>query len=171
MITLYRNVFIAFCATIIFAACSQSHHSSFWNTLPDPVGVVNDFENIYTSVEETSLDSLIKSMQSQADVEIAIVTLDTLSTSSNKFDDLTLHIAKTWGVGEKGKNNGILIGISNGYRKIRIQNGLGIEKRMSDAETKNIIDQFFIPPFKKGDYYHGTVNGLNAIFTLLKKRV
>lgn len=154
---------------MVLASCGQKHNSNFWDSLPDPVGRVNDFEKVYTKSQQSSLDSLVKLIEIQADVEIGIVTLDTLSTAPNRFDDLTLYIAKKWGVGQKGKNNGILIAISKGYKRMRIQNGLGIERRMTNEETKKIIDQDFIPSFKKDEYYQGMINGLNAILVLLKQ--
>jgi uncharacterized protein len=81
-----------------------------------------------------------------------------------------LYISNTWGVGVKGKDNGILIGISNGYRRMRIQNGYGIEKIISDEETKEIIDKYFIPYFKNGDYYSGTLTGLTRLIALLNSK-
>jgi uncharacterized protein len=86
----------------------------------------------------------------------------------NDFEDFTLRILNTWGVGKKGKNNGVLIGISAGYRMMRIQNGYGIQKILSDDETKQIIDSYFLPSFKEGDMYDGTLKGLMALMEKLK---
>jgi uncharacterized membrane protein YgcG len=74
-----------------------------------------------------------------------------------------LTIANNWGIGKKGKNNGILIGISTGLRKIRINNGYGIETKLTDTETKKIINDFILPEFEKGNYFEGTKNGLLAL--------
>lgn len=153
----------------MLTACGQKPTQSFWTNLPDPKGWINDFENLFTIIEEKNLDSIISAYNKLTGVQITIVTLDTSSTPKEKFDDLTLHISKTWGVGEKGKNNGILIGISHGFRQMRIQNGYGIEKRISDSHTKQIIDDYFIPGFKNADYYKGTLNGLNKIIEHLDK--
>lgn len=71
---------------------------------------------------------------------------------------------------KKHKDNGVLIAISKGYRQIRIQNGNGIEKIITDNETKEIIDNFFIPDFKKGNYYDGTLKGLVELINLLKPK-
>lgn len=81
-----------------------------------------------------------------------------------------MHIAQTWKIGKAEKDNGILIGISKGYRRIRIQNGNGIEKIITDEETKKIIENYFIPEFKKGEYYKGTLNGLREIINVLKSK-
>jgi uncharacterized membrane protein YgcG len=70
-------------------------------------------------------------------------------------------------VGQKQKNNGVTIGLSKGYRFMRIENGYGIQNILTDNETKKIIDSAFIPYFKKGEYFEGIVNGLEAIMKKL----
>ena len=145
----------------------EIYRKTFWDSLPKPLSWTNDYENLYTDKEEDMLDSIIFDFKNKTSVQIVIVTLDTIYTSKDKFDDITLHIANTWGVGEKIKNNGILIGISKGHRKIRIQNGYGIEKIITDLQTKEIIDNYFIPNFKKNEYFVGTYSGLNELINLL----
>ena len=135
---------------------------------PNAIGFVNDFENIFTSKEKSSLDSLVTNFEKATTVEIAIVTLDTNYTVKNQFDEYTLKLANHWGVGKKDKNNGILIGISKSLRKIRIQNGYGIETVLSDSATKVIIDSTFIPQFKKGNFYKGTYNGTLKLMSAVK---
>ena len=149
----------------------EIYRKTFWDSLPKPLSWTNDYENLYTDKEEDILDSIIFDFKNKTSVQIAIVTLDTICTSKQKFEDLTLHIAKSWGVGEKNKNNGILIGISKGYRIIRIQNGLGIEEIITDLQTKEIIDNYFIPNFKKNEYFNGTSLGLKELMILLLENI
>ncbi len=143
--------------------------NSYWDNIPKPIGWVNDFEEIFTPEEERKLDSLIQDFEDRTTVEIAVITIPKAAVEVGKFEELTLRIAQTWGVGKKETNNGILIGISTGYRKIRIQNGLGIEKQMSNEQTKKVIDEVFIPNFKIGNYYTGTFNSIQAIKQILEK--
>ena len=142
----------------------------FWRYLPKPLHWTNDYEDLYTDVEESKLDSAITNFVKKTSIEIAIVTIDTMKTSKENFEDLTLHIAQNWRIGKSGKDNGILIAISKGYKRIRIQNGNGIEKIVSDEETENIIYNYFIPEFKKEKYYNGTMNGLLETFKLLENK-
>jgi uncharacterized protein len=127
------------------------------------LGWTSDYEHIFTEEQIFVLDSIISKFEMETTNEIAIVTIDSSWTTKENFDSLTLAVARNWGVGKKEKNNGILIGISTGLRKIRIQNGYGIESRLSDAETKKIIDDIIIPEFKNGNYFEGTKNGLLAL--------
>ena len=102
-------------------------------------------------------------------VEIAIATVDSTMVKNQDFEDYTLVMLRAWGVGKKGKDNGILIVISTDLRRIRIQNGYGIEAVISDAETKHIMDNFFIPRFREGKYFEGTLEGTIAIINRLKQ--
>jgi uncharacterized protein len=142
----------------------------YWNNIPKPISWTNDYEDLFSDLEQTKLDSIISKFERETSIEISIVTIDTIKTSKEKFDDLTLHIAQTWKIGKVEKDNGILIGISKGYRRIRIQNGDGIEKIVTNEETKEIIENYFIPEFKKGEYYSGTLNGLCKIIRILKDK-
>jgi uncharacterized protein len=142
----------------------------FWDNLPKPVSWTNDYENLYSDAEQTKLDSVITEFESETTFKIGIVTIDTLKTSKENFEKLSLHIAQTWGVGNKDKDNGILITISKGYRKIRIEHGNGIEKIITEDDTKTIIDNYFIPAFRKEQYFNGTLNGLIEIIKLLKNK-
>lgn len=132
-------------------------------------GWVNDFEDIFTREQENKLDSLIVEYEKRTTTEIAIITIPTSATVKDRLDELTLHIANYWGVGKKEKNNGILIGISKGYRTIRIQNGIGIENLLTDNQTKQIIDQIIIPSFKANDFYKGVFDGIQEIKRNLDK--
>lgn len=130
-------------------------------------GWVTDYEKLYSKSELKTLNDLLDKFEQETSNEIAIVTLDSLRATNDNFEDLSLRIAQKWGIGKAGKDNGILIAVSKHYRKIRIQNGNGIEKLISDDETKHIIDTYFIPEFKNEKYYSGTLNGVIALMDKL----
>ena len=130
------------------------------------LGWTNDFENIFTNKQIIELDSIISRFEKETTNEIAIVTIDSSSTTKEDFDNLISTILNKWSVGKKGINNGIVIGISIGLKKIRISNGYGIEAKFTDIETKKIIDDIFLPEFRNGKYFEGTRNGL---LTLMQK--
>jgi len=153
------------------AKSNERYRELFWKILPKPLNWTNDYENLFSDDEEAKLNQIIADYEKETTVEIAIVTIDTFKVSKEKFEDLTLHIARTWGVGEKEKSNGILIAISKGYRQIRIQNGDGIAIVLSDEETAEILQNQFFPYFKKEEYFEGTQAGLLKIMELLKTRL
>lgn len=140
---------------------SESAQSEVYD-FPDPVGVINDFENILSSEEEKELEILIENQKKKTGDQMVIVTLDSIPESYTFFE-YTLDLANYWGVGERNKNNGILIALSEAMRKVRIQNGYGIEERLTDWETKLVIDSLMIPEFKKGEHFNGLKAGLIGI--------
>lgn len=101
---------------------------------------------------------------------MVIVTLGKAMVGEHDSDmfNVTYKIANAWGAGKKELNNGVLIGISRGRKKIRIQNGLGTEKVFSDEKTKEIIDTKFIPNFRNGKFFEGTYEGTKAIIDFLR---
>lgn len=139
------------------------------DNLLKPIGLVNDFEDIFTPEQEQALNALLREAQLPADAKIAVVTISKDSTPKEEFEAFTLQLAKSWGIGDANEDNGILIAVSGGHRRIRIQNGDGIVMRMSDAETKTIIDDVIIPKFKENDYYQGIVDGISQIVKHLKE--
>ena len=149
----------------------EVYRQTFWDNLPKPLNWTNDYEKIFSDDEEAKLNQIIADFEKETTVEIAIVTIDTFKVSREKFNDLSLHIARTWGVGKKEKSNGILIAVSKGYRQIRIQNGDGITLVLSDEETAEILQNQFFPYFKKDEYFEGTQAGLLKIMELLKTRL
>jgi uncharacterized protein len=133
-----------------------------------PAGWTSDYEQLFTKGQVDSLNSLISHFEAETSNEIAVVTIDRRWTTEDKFDSLVTDIGNYWGVGKKGKNNGIVLGISAGLRKIRISNGYGIEAKLSDNESKEIIDSTIIPYFKEGKFYEGVSRGLAKIMQQLR---
>ena len=138
----------------------QQNEDSIKALLPNPVDYVNDFENILTLNEVSSLISIIDSIKNTGGPQFAIISWDTSTMPKMDFELLNLALANKWGIGDKDKNNGILIGFSKGLRKVNIQNGLGIAKLYSNEETKNIIEQTIKPFFKQGQFYEGLKAGI-----------
>lgn len=136
-----------------------------------PIGWVNDYDSIFTVDEVKKLHKLIADFEKETTVEIAVVTLDT-SMVGPEMTDLyaaTFALANKWGVGKKGKNNGILIGIAKGWEQMYIQNAEGIEKVLTDEQTQQIVDTVFLPNYAQGNFYKGTNEGLQTIMQHLKK--
>ena len=135
---------------------------------PGARGYINDFTHLFNAEQILTLDSMISLHEKETTNQIAVITIDSTMLGKCSVDEYTLAIANEWGVGAKGKNNGVVIGIAPGMRKISIQNGYGIEKLLSNEKTQVLLDSFFIPEFKQGNYYGGTRNGLAAIIKQLE---
>lgn len=140
----------------------------FFKKIPSRIGMVNDFENVFNLKEIDEIDNLIMSVHKSKDVVFVVLSLDSTMSNKNLFDAITLKTARQWGIGDKSTNNGILIAFSKSLRRIRIQNGFGIEARLSDGETSTLINQVILPEFKVGNYSQGIMKGIQEIESKLK---
>lgn len=165
---LLKSARILFLLVVITSAgCSQQTKAK--SQLPEPLGYVNDYEKVFTAMERADLENFLSHGDKMTGIQIAVVSIDTSMVSKDSFDTYTLKLFNQWGIGDKQRNDGILIGFSRSYHRIRIQNGYGIEKKMPDEATKQIIDSVFTPRFREGKYYHGVLEGVNAILEKLQK--
>ncbi len=133
-----------------------------------PIEFIYDYEDIYSEEQERELEAIVRKFKKETYAEIVIISIDNSITTNVYFENLIQNIANDWGVGKKEVNNGIVIGISKKLGRIKILNGSGIEAKLSDEETKKIIQNIIIPEFKNGYYFEGTKQGLNEIIKTLK---
>lgn len=140
------------------------------NDFAKPIGYVNDYGGLYTPEQIFEMDSLIYDFETKTSIQLVVITFDSIRAKSNEIDELTETIGKGWRVGGDS-SKGLVIGISKPYRRMRIQNGEYIQSILSDSETKEIIDLVFIPEFKNGHYYKGTLFGLKSIMITLKNNL
>ncbi len=140
----------------------HSNYSIILDSFPKPVGFVNDFEGVLTDKEEAQLGSMVMDVEKQTGAQIAIVSIDNYNPSPD-LASYSIGLFNTWGIGNKNKNDGVLILFSKGLREIRISTGIGIEDKLTNVKCQNIIDEFILPPFKNGNFYVGLVKAIEAI--------
>jgi len=116
---------------------------------------------------EAQLNSVISQLERSNGTEIAVVTVpETAPSASPK--EFTTALFKSWGIGKKGQDNGVLFLISKGDRRVEIETGYGVEAILPDAKVGNIIDTQITPRFKQGDFKGGTLAGTKALVVALE---
>ena len=151
--------------TWAFAPAPQ--HGGQEMDLPEYRGYVNDFAEVLSQQEEETMTNLIRELQQKTTAEVAVVTVHSVAPY-----DLNLYAVKLfekWGIGVKGKDNGVLILIALKEHEVRIEVGYGLEGILTDGLTGEIIRKYMIPSFKKGDYGKGTVAGTMAVVVQVAK--
>ncbi|MGB0888334.1 MAG: TPM domain-containing protein [Vicingaceae bacterium] len=128
--------------------------------------LVQDYADVMTTAEEQQLRQALLTFEDSTSTQILIVTVTDLC-GYDKFD-FTHTLAEKWGVGQDGKDNGIVIMVKpkeiDGRGETNIQVGYGLEGVLPDAIAKRIIENEMIPHFKQKDYYGGIANA--AITTM-----
>lgn len=133
-------------------------------TFPAPAGYVNDFANVVDVESKARISALIDTIGKKSSIEITIVTIPAMEEYGLAgIEEAAVKLFEEWGVGKKGKDNGILILASIKDKKIRIEIGYGLESQITDGAAGEIIRQDIAPFFKQGRYGHGFYNGLAAI--------
>lgn len=129
------------------------------SSFPKLKGEVNDYELNFTVEELEKLTLMIREFEKNTSNQIGIVSIKSIGEYTD-FDKYVIDLSNYWGVGQKGKDNGLTIVFSKNLKKIRISTGYGTEKILTDEICKRIIDKIMIPEFQKGKYYNGIENAL-----------
>lgn len=132
---------------------------------PKPIGLINDFEHVFNEEEIIQIDSVLRNIYDKGKINIFIVTLDSVMLHDKKISNYTMNLGNYWGVGQKNKNNGIIISFSSYYKKMCIQNGKGITNILTDSLSSEIIKNEMKPEFINGNYKKGIINAINKIET------
>jgi uncharacterized protein len=131
-----------------------------------PPQLVNDFAGMLNSADKQSLESKLLDYNNSTSTQIYIVTIESLGDYA--VEDYALQVGRSWGIGQKDKNNGILILISKEDRKIDIEVGYGLESYVTDYDSKRIIDELITPAFKLENYYAGLDAATDKLISLLQ---
>lgn len=135
-----------------------------------PVGFVNDFENILDSATtETALTGLIIAHEKKTTNQVAVVTIDNFGEYRNDITTYSIDLFNTWGIGQKDKNNGVLITVSKTQQMVNISPGKGLINVLNAIECKRIIEKVMIPRFKENNYATGITDGVNEIIRILEQ--
>ncbi|GIV33821.1 MAG: hypothetical protein KatS3mg031_1356 [Chitinophagales bacterium] len=131
---------------------------------PYPPRLVNDLAGFLTTAEAEKLETKLVDFDKKTSVQIAIVTVQSLGGYS--IADYAAQLGEKWGVGRKGKDNGVLILASKEDREVFIATGYGMEPIIPDALAKRIIEQYMIPQFRQGRFYEGFDAAVQVIMQL-----
>lgn len=133
-------------------------------------GWVSDLAGILRQDTETRINGMIDALERQDGSEMVVVTVpDTSSSSSPKA--FATELFNTFKIGRKGIDNGVLMLISKGDRRVEIETGYGMEERLPDAKVGNIISTAMLPRFKEGDFDGGTLAGVGEVIGSLSPDV
>lgn len=138
---------------------------------PDPPRLVNDFAGILQESEAMQLEDELVRFDRETSTQVVIVTVPDLEGYDPA--DYAFRIGEAWGVGQKGKNNGVVILVKpkqgNSKGQIFIATGYGLEAVLPDAVVNGaIIDNEIIPYFKENNYYKGLSAGIKVIMEITR---
>ncbi|RYY34769.1 MAG: TPM domain-containing protein, partial [Sphingobacteriaceae bacterium] len=139
---------------IVLAGLLLTTFFAFAQEFPEkPNKLVNDYADVLSPEQEQQLSNKVEAFADSTSTSIAIVTMK--SVGEYDIGEYALQLGRKWGVGQGGKNNGIMILAAINDRKLTIQTGYGVEGALPDAITRRIREEDMNPRFREGDYYAG----------------
>lgn len=129
--------------------------------VPALTGYVNDYGTMLSAPVKAQLEAELAAFEKSDSTQVMILTIPSLEGAV--LEEFAIKTGETWKVGQKGKDNGVIIVVSKGDKKIRIEVGRGLEGKLTDLMAGRIIDLVIKPRFKRGDYDGGLHAGVAAI--------
>ncbi len=132
---------------------------------PQPKGAVNDFAGVVGAAEAQRMEELAREVWEKTGTAIVVAVLDTIGDQDPQ--DYANRLYQAWGIGEKGKDKGVLVFLALKERKIRIETGYGVEGILPDGLVGEILDKYVLPYLKEGKYGQGLANGCLALASVI----
>lgn len=150
---------------LFFIASLLSFSLAASPVFPKLSGQVIDKASLLDSGSKQRLEQFLAGHEQASGNQVVVVTLPNLQ--GLEIETFGYQLARHWGIGQKDKNNGVLLIVAKQERSIRIEVGYGLEGELTDAISSNIIHAVIRPAFKKGQFDTGIVSGANAIVEAL----
>ncbi len=126
---------------------------------PAPKGHVNDLANIIPDDREAVLEQSLRDYEARTTIEMAVVT--TPSLEGQAIEEYSIALAREWGIGKKGADNGVLVLIAPNDREFRVEVGSGLEGDLTDADSGIMAREILVPAFRaEPPDYAGGIEGL-----------
>ena len=132
--------------------------------VPELTAWMIDKTDTLSSSQQTDLNQLLEEHEKQTNEQFIVLMIPSLNGES--IEEYAVKVFKKWQLGQKDKDNGLLVVIAKNDRKLRIEVGYGLEGKITDAISGRIIKNDIAPYFKNNDYYGGINNGVNQLLAI-----
>ena len=129
--------------------------------VPALQGRVNDYAGLLDAGQREQLEQALAAFERDTTTQIVLLTVPSLE--GEDIEGFSMRVAEAWKIGQKSKNNGVLLIVAPNDHKVRIEVGYGLEGPLTDAQSARIIREVIAPAFRDGNFYAGIAGGLNAI--------
>ena len=134
-------------------------------TFPPLTGRVVDQANVIPPDTRSALEAKLADLESKSGIQLVVATVKSLE--GQEIEPYANQLFRTWQLGEKTKNNGVLLLVAPNEHRARIEVGYGLEGTLTDALSNVIITNAIAPRLKTGDFAGGISRGVDDIITVL----
>ena len=132
---------------------------------PELTGQIVDNANLLSPEDRAAILAELQALEGKSTDQVAVVTVKSLEGYA--IEDYGIGLARKWQMGQKDKDNGIVLIVAPNERKVRIEVGRRLEPVMTDTMSKIIITNAMLPKFRRGDYPGGIRDGVRDIKDVL----
>ncbi len=132
---------------------------------PPLTGRIVDEASLLSAEDRRTIEQELKALEEKSTDQLVIYT--TRSLQGYEIADIGYRLGRFWQIGQKGKNNGVILIVAPTERKVRIEVGRGLEPQLTDAMSKLIIENAIMPAFRRGDFPGGIKAGVRDIRDVL----
>ena len=151
---------------MLFALLSTAPLLADFLSVPALTQRVNDYAGMISPSARSEINRKLAALETEDGTQIAILTVPSLK--GEPIEDFSIRVADAWKIGQKSRDNGILLIVSKGDRKVRIEVGYGLEGRLTDLQSGRIIDGIIKPAFAKGQFDAGFIGATDALVASVK---
>ncbi len=126
-----------------------------------PPQYVVDLAGVLDAGTQDSLNARLKDLEAKTTAQVVVLTINSLD--GEPIEDFSHQTAVKWGIGQKGKDNGVLITVAVKDHKYRLEVGYGLEAILPDSLVGSLGRQYLVPNFRKGDFAAGIVAAVTEI--------
>lgn len=159
-----RSAWIAFALTL-GVVLAMAFGAMAEPKFPPLTGRVVDDANILSPAAEERLTSELKALEDKTGHQMVVATVPDLQ--GYEIEDYGYQLGRTWGIGDKDRDDGVVFLVAPSERKVRIEVGYGLEPVLTDALSSLILQRQVLPAFKAGDMEGGVVAGTEAVIAQL----
>ena len=134
-------------------------------SFPELSGRVVDQAGIIPAQTKSDIEAKLKALEDKTTDQFVVVTLTSLRGTD--IADYGVQLGRAWGIGQKGKDNGLLLIVAPNEHKVRFEVGYGLESTMTDATAAVIINNAILPRFRANDMAGGIVRGVDDAIQVL----
>jgi uncharacterized protein len=139
--------------------------AAFAVTFPTLTGRIVDQANIIPAETRNAIDRKLVDLEAKSGIQLVIATVTSLE--GQEIEPYANELFRNWKLGEKTRNNGVLLLVAPNERRVRVEVGYGLEGTLTDALAKVIVANAITPRFKAGDFGGGVSRGVDDIITVL----
>ena len=144
------------------AVCGAALRS---RSFPPLTGRIVDEAGLLSADDKRALEQDLKALEEKSTDQLVIYT--TRSLQGYPIEDFGYRLGRFWQIGQKGKNNGVILIVAPSDRKVRIEVGRGLEPQLTDLMSKLIVENAILPAFRRNDFAGGIKAGVRDIRDVL----